>query len=229
MKKLALHWKILIGMLLGVIFGFVMTTLEWGPGFVLDWIKPLGTIFVKLLKLIAIPLILASLIKGISDLKDISKFRDIGLRTMLTYIGTTVIAITIGLLLVNALQPGNGISEETIAKLTETYANDSGVQGKINEAGRQMNSGPLQFLEDMVPDNVFKAFSDNGLMLQVIFFTIIFGISMLLIGEEKAKPIKKIFDSLNDVVLKSGFLDFGFCALGFLGTGDCGFPWRNPK
>ncbi|UII79442.1 dicarboxylate/amino acid:cation symporter [Flagellimonas sp. CMM7] len=202
MRKLELHWKILIGMVLGIVFGFVMTQVDWGKGFVSDWIQPLGTIFVKLLKLIAIPLIIASLVKGISDLKDISKFRNIGLRTIGIYILTTVVAISIGLLLVNALQPGNGISEETVTKLTQTYATDSGVTSKIAEATRQKDSGPLQFLEDMVPDNALKAMSDNGLMLQVIFFTIFLGISMLLIGEERAKPLKDFFDSLNDVVLK---------------------------
>ncbi|WP_374958029.1 dicarboxylate/amino acid:cation symporter [Gilvibacter sp.] len=200
MKKMALHWKILIGMLLGIIFGFIMTGVTGGKEFVGDWINPFGTIFVKLLKLIAIPLILASLIKGISDLKDISKFRNIGLRTIVTYILTTVIAISIGLVLVNLAQPGDGISEETVAKLSETYAENSGVTSKIQEAGK--DRGPLQFLVEMVPDNAFKAFSDNGLMLQVIFFTILFGISMLLIGEKAAKPLKELFDSLNDVVLK---------------------------
>nr|WP_298926187.1 dicarboxylate/amino acid:cation symporter [uncultured Allomuricauda sp.] len=202
MRKLELHWKILIGMVLGIVFGFVMTQIDWGKGFVSDWIQPLGTIFVKLLKLIAIPLIIASLVKGISDLKDISKFRNIGLRTIGIYILTTVVAITIGLLLVNTLKPGNGISEETVAKLTQTYATDSGVTSKIAEATRQKDGGPLQFLEDMVPDNAIKAMSDNGLMLQVIFFTIFLGISMLLIGEKRAKPLKDFFDSLNDVVLK---------------------------
>ncbi len=202
MRKLELHWQILIGMVLGIVFGFIMTGVDGGQKFVGDWINPVGTIFVKMLKLIAIPLILASLIKGISDLKDISKFRDIGLRTMVTYIGTTVVAISIGLMLVNALQPGDGISEETIATLTETYSQDSGVQSKIVEAGRQKSSGPLQFLVDMVPDNAFNAFSNNGLMLQVIFFTILFAIAMLLIGEERAKPLKRFFDSLNFVVLK---------------------------
>ena len=202
MKKIALHWQILIGMLLGLVFGFIMSNVDGGAKFVLDWINPFGTIFVKLLKLIAIPLILASLIKGISDLKDISKFRDIGLRTIAIYIVTTVTAITIGLLLVNLVQPGDGVSEETINRLTETYAGDSGVQSKIAEAGRQKESGPLQFLVDMVPDNAFNAFSNNGLMLQVIFFTILFGISMLLIGEKNARPLKELFDSLNDVVLK---------------------------
>jgi Na+/H+-dicarboxylate symporter len=202
MRKLELHWQILIGMVLGILFGFAMTFPAWGAGFVQDWINPFGTIFVKLLKLIAIPLILASLVKGISDLKDISKFRSIGVRTILIYIFTTVVAITIGLLLVNLLKPGQGISQETITQLTETYASDAGVTSKLEEAGRQKGSGPLQFLEDMVPDNAFRAVSDNSLMLQVIFFTIFLGISLLLIGEKAARPLKEFFDSLNEVVLK---------------------------
>ncbi|UWX56441.1 dicarboxylate/amino acid:cation symporter [Maribacter litopenaei] len=202
MRKLELHWQILIGMLLGILFGFLMTQVDWGKDFVGDWIQPFGTIFVKLLKLIAIPLILASLIKGISDLKDISKFRNIGLRTIIIYIATTIVAITIGLVLVNIIQPGEGISQETITKLTDTYAGDSGVTSKMEEASRQKGAGSLQFLEDMVPDNALSAMTNNSLMLQVIFFAIFLGISMLLIGEKDAKPLKKFFDSLNEVVLK---------------------------
>ena len=202
MKKLALHWKILIGMVLGLLFGFVMLKTNGGAEFVDNWIKPIGTIFVKLLKLIAIPLILASLIKGISDLKDISKFANIGIRTIAIYIMTTVVAITIGLVLVNTLQPGDGVSDETIAKLTEAYASDNSVQAKISEATKQKDSGPLEFLVDMVPDNAFTALSNNKMMLQVIFFAIFLGISMLLIGEKSAKPLKDFFDSLNEVVLK---------------------------
>ena len=202
MKKLALHWQILIGMLLGLVFGFSMLQIDGGAEFVGEWIKWIGTIFVKLLKLIAIPLILASLIKGISDLKDISKFANIGIRTIIIYVFTTIIAITIGLALVNTFQPGEGVSAETIARLTETYANDSAVQSKITEASRQMNSGSMQFLVDMVPENAFASLSNNKLMLQVIFFAIFLGISMLLIGEKKAKPLKDFFDSLNEVVLK---------------------------
>jgi Na+/H+-dicarboxylate symporter len=202
MKPLALHWKILIGMLLGVIFGFLMLQIEWGAAFIAAWIKPLGTIFVKLLKLIAVPLILASLIKGISDLKDISKFASIGLKTIIIYVFTTVVAISIGLTLVNISNPGDGVSDATISKLTATYANNSSVQGKIAEAGRQQDSGPLDFVVDMVPENAFTALSNNKLMLQVIFLSIFLGISLLLIGEKRAKPLKDVFDSLNDVVLK---------------------------
>jgi Na+/H+-dicarboxylate symporter len=202
MKSMALHWKILIGMLLGVIFGFLMLQIEWGAAFIAAWIKPLGTIFVKLLKLIAVPLILASLIKGISDLKDISKFASIGLKTIVIYVLTTVVAISIGLTLVNIFNPGDGVSDATISKLTATYANNSSVQGKIAEAGRQQDSGPLDFVADMVPENAFSALSNNKLMLQVIFLSIFLGISLLLIGEKRAKPLKDVFDSLNDVVLK---------------------------
>ena len=201
MKSIALHWKILIGMLAGVTFGFIMLEVG-GADFVASWIKPLGTIFVKLLKLIAVPLILASLIKGISDLKDISKFASIGLKTIIIYVLTTVIAISIGLILVNTLNPGDGVSTETIAKLTETYADNSSVQGKIAEASRQQAGRPLDFLVDMIPDNAFSALSNNKLMLQVIFLAMFLGISLLLVGEKSAKPLKDFFDSLNDVVLK---------------------------
>ena len=199
---MALHWKILIGMVTGILFGLGMLSVDGGAIFVSNWINPFGNIFVKLLKLIAVPLIIASLVKGISDLKDISKFKNIGVRTIIIYVGTTVIAITIGLLLVNIVKPGDGISEETINKLTETYANSGGVQSKLAEASKQINTGPLQFLEDMIPDNAIQAMSDNTSMLQVIFFTIFLGISMLLIGEKRSKPLKDFFDSLNEVVLK---------------------------
>lgn len=202
MKKLELHWQIMIGMFFGILFGFGMAQLTWGKDFIMDWIGPFGQIFVNLLKLIAVPLILASLIKGISDLKDISKFRNIGFRTIGIYMFTTVIAITIGLVLVNLIEPGEGISEDTITKLSNTYANDSSIQGKISEATNQKERGPLQFLVDMVPSNAIAAMSNNKLMLQVIFFTIFMGISMLLVGEKRSKPLKDFFDSLNDVILK---------------------------
>ncbi|WP_108804435.1 dicarboxylate/amino acid:cation symporter [Aquimarina sp. Aq107] len=202
MKKLALHWQIMIGMIAGILFGFLMTQFSWGKGFTGDWIAPLGTIFVNLLKLIAVPLILASLIKGISDLKDISKFKKIGGRTIVIYVLTTVIAITIGLLLVNVMKPGDGITPETIEKLTNEYASSSKISERIAEAGRQKESGPLQFVIDMVPQNAVAAMSNNKLMLQVIFFAIFLGISMLLIKEEQSDPLKKFFDSLNEVVLK---------------------------
>ena len=202
LKNIPLHWQILIGMALGVLFGFLMSSFSFGKTFVTDWISPFGTIFIRLLKLIAIPLIFVSLVKGIADLKDISKFKNIGLRTIILYISTTVIAISIGLIYVNLLKPGVGISEETIHQLTSTYAQDDVITSNISEAGRQVTQGPLSFLVDIVPDNIFSAMSNNSLMLQVIFFSILFGISMLLIPAKQAKPTAKLISSLNAIVLK---------------------------
>ena len=202
MKPIALHWKILIGMILGVKFGFAMLQFDGGDQFVNNLIKPLGVIFIKLLKLIAIPLILASLIKGISDLKDISKLASIGVKTIVIYVLTTIIAISIGISLVNFFSPGDAVSDNTILKLTEVYSNNDSLQTKISEANKQQQNGPIDFLVDIVPENAFSALSNNKLMLQVIFLAIFIGISLLLIGEKKSKPLKDFFDSLNDLVLK---------------------------
>ncbi|MFL2621829.1 MAG: dicarboxylate/amino acid:cation symporter [Flavobacteriaceae bacterium] len=202
MKPIALHWKILIGMILGVIFGFAMLQFDGGAEFVNNLIKPLGVIFIKLLKLIAIPLILASLIKGISDLKDISKLASIGVKTIVIYVLTTIIAISVGISLVNFFSPGDAVSDNTILKLTEVYSDNDSFQTKISEANKQKQNGPIDFLVDIVPENAFSALSNNKLMLQVIFLAIFIGISLLLIGEKKSKPLKDFFDSLNDLVLK---------------------------
>jgi Na+/H+-dicarboxylate symporter len=200
MKKLALHWKILLGMLLGVLVGILMTNFDWGMKFVQDWIKPFGKIFINSLKLIAIPLILAALIKGVSDLKDISKLSKMGGRTIGIYLITTVMAVSIGLLLVNIVKPGDSISEKTRTEMVENY---SGNATKYQEsAKKQKESGPLQALEDLVPQNIFAAATSNRNMLQVIFFAVFFGIGLILIPEEKGETVKKFFDGFNEVILK---------------------------
>ena len=200
MKKLALHWKILIGMFLGVLFGLLMSFVESGDLIVRDYVKPFGTIFINLLKLIAIPLILASLIKGVSDLKDISKLSAMGGRTIGIYLITTLIAVCIGLVLVNSIQPGKSISTDTRQELVEAYANDA--DEKRQAAAKQQEAGPLQALVDIVPDNIFNATTSNRNMLQVIFFALFFGIGMILIPEEKARSVKGFFDAFNEVILK---------------------------
>ena len=150
--------------------------------------------------LIAVLLILASLIKGISDLKDISKLSKMGGRTIITYLITTLTAVTIGLVLVNLIQPGKSISVETRNELVEAYASDT--QAKQEAAAKQQESGPLQALIDVVPSNIFLAASNNRNMLQVIFFALFFGIGMILLSEKKVKPVKKFFDSFNEIILK---------------------------
>ena len=201
---MALHWKIMIGMLLGVVFGISMSYTKSGPEFISDWIKPIGTIFINSLKLIAMPLILGSLIKGVSDLKDISKLSRMGGRTLIIYICTTVFAVLIGLVLVNTISPGNSIKEETRNDLILAY--EEGAKLKQNAAEEQLEAGPLQALVDLVPENIFDATTENKNMLQVIFFAIFFGIALILIPQEKARPVKEFFDSFNSVILK--LIDF---------------------
>ena len=200
MKKLALHWKILIGMALGVLFGVALSFIDGGDTFIGNYIKPFGTIFINLLKLIAVPLILASLIKGVSDLKDISKLSQMGGRTIITYLITTLTAVSIGLILVNIIQPGKSISVETRQELVEAYSSDT--KAKQEAAAKQQEAGPLQALVDVVPSNIFLAASNNRNMLQVIFFALFFGFGMILLAEKKVKPVKKFFDSFNDIILK---------------------------
>jgi len=187
-------------MVLGVVFGLFFLNFSWGKEFVINWIKPFGTIFINSLKLIAVPLILASLIKGVSDLKDLSKLSSMGGVTIATYIFTTMMAVSIGLIAVNIIEPGNFIAEETREQLVNAYS--SNANEKIDVANDQKSLGPLQPLVDMVPSNIFDAASNNRNMLQVIFFAIIFGISMILIPPKKSLPIKNFFDSLNEVILK---------------------------
>ena len=200
MKKLALHWKIIIGMALGVIFGLLMSFINGGSEFVGEFVKPFGTIFINLLKLIAIPLILASLIKGVSDLKDISKLSQMGGRTILTYLSTTLVAVVIGLILVNSIQPGKSISIETRKELVEAYASDADQKREV--AAKQSSAGRLQPLVDIVPSNLFSAASNNRNMLQIIFFAIFFGIGIILIPEKESSLVKGFFDSFNAVILK---------------------------
>lgn len=200
MKKMALHWKILLGMVLGVLLGFIAASIDGGKEIVQDWVKPFGTIFINSLKLIAVPLILGSLIKGVSDLKDISKLSKMGGKTILIYILTTVVAVSIGLLLVNTIKPGNSISEKTRTELVGNYTEST--QKYKDEAASQKDSGPLQALVDLVPQNIIGAAGENKNMLQVIFFAIFFGVGLILIPEDKSKPVKDFFDGFNEVILK---------------------------
>ncbi len=217
-KKLALHWKIIIGMVLGVLFSLILVNTPWGKAltsitingephsisnaelFVHHWVKPFGNMFISALKLIAVPLILGSLITSVSDLKDISRLSRLGLRTISIYIVTTVMAISLGLIVVNIIQPGKTIKEDTRTSLIDSFSGDAGES--ISNAQKQQENGPLQALEDLIPDNIFFAASDNSNMLQVIVFAIFFGLGLILIPEEKARPVKQFFESFNEVILK---------------------------
>ncbi|WKV12704.1 dicarboxylate/amino acid:cation symporter [Marivirga harenae] len=115
MKKLPLHIKIIIGLVLGIAWAFISSYLGWNQ-FTIDWIDPFGTIFIRVLKAIAVPLVLLSIISGVSSLTDINKLGKLGLKTIVFYLMSTVLAVGIGLTLVNLVKPGKFVNEEQRVK-----------------------------------------------------------------------------------------------------------------
>ena len=205
-KHLPLYAKILIGMALGVAFGFIAVALHF-EGFVHDWVAPLGAIFMRLLKLIAVPLVMVSLVLGVVSLKDIKSLSRIGLKTILIYVCTTIIAVSIGLVMVNLIKPGSLFPKEKQTEFAERY------EQIVTEREAQMeqvkSDSPMQPIVDIVPENIFQAFSSNSQMLQVIFFALLFGVALICVGQSKTGSIIRFFQQLNLILLK--IIDFIMC------------------
>jgi|TARA_B110000438_G_scaffold53745_1_gene53923 Na+/H+-dicarboxylate symporter len=197
--KLALHWKIIIGLILGLLFGIISASQGWG-GFTNDWIAPFGKIFINLLKLIAVPLVLSSLITGVASLSDLKKLSRIGGKTITIYITTTAIAVTIGLIAVNLLEPGKTVPDDMKIKLQNTY--QSAASSKLEAAQEVKDRSVLQPIVDMVPSNFFSSASNNRNMLQVVFVAIIIGIALIQIPKEKSRPVLEFMEGINDLVIK---------------------------
>jgi len=211
--KIPLWAKIFIGMGVGILLGLLAVWADFGQ-VVSDWIKPWGNIFLKLLKVIAVPLIFVSLVKGISSLTDISKLSRIGLKTITIYVITTLLATTLGLLLVNSFQPGKVFPEEKRNEYRDRFAGDLTLRKEAaDELGDQ---SPLHFLEEIVPENIISSASDNGNMLQVIFFAILFAVAMILIPGKEVQYVKSFFDGLNSVILKIIDIIMQFAPIGVL-------------
>ena len=186
-------------MIAGIATG--MLFISFGQGEVVQlWIKPWGNIFIRMLQLIAVPLVLVSLIKGVTGIEDIRRFSQIGLKALLIYMSTTVCAILVGLALVLSVKPGNIVDAAVASQMKESYQHV--VNEKMSAAESTSEQGPLSFLNDIVPDNLFAASSNNSKMLQVIFFAIFFGIAAISLPKEKTKAVLKVVDSLYDIILK---------------------------
>jgi len=211
LKKLPLWAKIFIGMGLGILWGLVAVWRGWET-FTTDWIKPWGTIFLKLLKLIAVPLIFVSLVKGISSLTDITKLSRIGYKTIVIYIVTTLIATTVGLIMVNIVKPGSVFPSDKQEQYREKFSGQ--IEMRQESAKDLKDQSPLFFFEDMIPDNLITAAGDNSKMLQIIFFAILFSIALVLVPGDKTQVVKDFFDGLNDVILKIVDLIMRFAPIG---------------
>ena len=211
-----LHWKIIIGLVLGTIYGIASAINGWN-GFTSDFISPFGSIFLNLLKLIAVPLVVSSLITGVASLSDTRKLSRIGWKTIALYISTTAVAVSIGLILVNVLEPGNAIPDSYQESLSSEYFNKAADKQEA-AASIQQNRGPLHPLVDMVPGNIFSAASNNRNMLQVVFVSLIFGIALIGIDRKYSKPVLEFLEGINQMIIKlvemiMYFAPFGVFAL----------------
>ena len=197
--KIPFYLQIIIGMVAGIIIGFIGISFG-GEQIINDWIRPLGKLFIKALVLIAVPLVFVTLVKGVADLKDTSALSRLGGRTIVIYLCTTVFAVLVGMSSALIIRPGNIIGKGLVDEMqTEYAATAQSIQLKQADTA---NNGPLAFLEDIVPSNIFEALSDNGKMLQIIFFALIFGVAILSIPAEKKQPLLTLLDSLNEAIMR---------------------------
>ena len=194
-----LHWRIIIGLVLGLVYGIAAAIAGWTE-FTEHWIVPFGTIFMNSLKFIGVPLVLGSLVSGVASLSDIKTLSRIGGKTIGIYIVTTAIAVTIGLVLVKLVRPGDAIPVELQAELRESYSGDVEAGGEVLSEAR--DRGPLAFVVELVPENFFSAASENSNMLQVVVIAIVIGIGLVQLEEEKARPLIDLFDSLANLVIR---------------------------
>lgn len=197
--RIPLYLQILIGMVIGIIIGFIAIATN-GQAFIDEWVRPLGKLFIKALVLIAVPLVFVTLVKGVSDLKDTSALSRLGVRTVALYLVTTVFAVLVGMGSALLIRPGDIVGDEMVERLSEEYGQTVATI-QIQQADTVSN-GPLAFLDDLVPANIFESLSNNGKMLHIIFFALLFGVAVLSIPEQKRRPLIELFDSLNEAIMK---------------------------
>jgi len=184
-------------------FGLACSIVASLSGFshvVLDYVMPFGQMFLKLLKLIALPLVLASLVSGVASLRSVQSLSRLGGKTIGLYLFTTVLAVSMGLLVATIIRPGHFLSTEKRDALREKFA--ASVEQKALMAEERRQDSPLKTLEDMIPDNIVRAAGDNMSMLQVIVFALLLGIALVSLPEEKGAPVRDFFVSLNEVILR---------------------------
>ncbi|MCK4537882.1 MAG: dicarboxylate/amino acid:cation symporter [Candidatus Krumholzibacteria bacterium] len=199
-----LHTKILIGLVAGIPVGLLL-----GPH--AEKIEPIGKLFIRLIRMIVVPLVFSSLFVGTASLGDIRKLGRIGLKTIGYYLCTTAIAITIGLILGNLIAPGKSIDESTRERLMSSYQAEAA--GKIEIA--MDKPGVVETLTRIIPQNPIESLAEAN-MLQIIFFALLFGIAVTLIPGNKGKPVIEFFDAVSEGMIQMVHLVMKLAPLGVL-------------
>jgi len=192
-----LHTQITVALILGLAAGLLANLVGIDPlTRLLVAIEPIGTAWIRLITMVVIPLVFASLIVGTASLGDITKLGRIGGKTVAYYIVTTAIAVSIGLLVSNLIQPGSGMSEAALEGLRSTY----GAEGASRVDLAQQAPSMVEVLLGMIPRNPVQAMAE-GDMLPIIFFAIFFGAAVSVLPTEKRDPVVALFDGVNEAAM----------------------------
>ncbi|MBO1510747.1 cation:dicarboxylate symporter family transporter [Metabacillus bambusae] len=186
MKRIGLAWQILIGLVLGIIVGAIF----YGNPQVASYLQPIGDIFLRLIKMIVIPIVISSIIIGVSSVGDTKKLGRLGGKTILYFEIITTIAILLGLAVANIFQPGAGVDMGSIQK--------TDINSYVETAENVESHGIAETFVNIVPSNLFTAFVE-GDMLAIIFFSVIFGLALTAIGE-RGKPVLAFFQGTADAM-----------------------------
>ncbi|MFC0296157.1 cation:dicarboxylate symporter family transporter [Geobacillus jurassicus] len=204
MRKIGLAWQIFIGLILGIIVGAVF----YGNPKVATYLQPIGDVFLRLIKMIVIPIVVSSLIVGVANVGDVKKLGKLGGKTILYFEIITTIAIIVGLLAANIFQPGVGVNMKSLEK--------TDIQSYVDTTNEVQHHSMVETFVNIVPKNVFEALS-TGNMLPIIFFSVMFGLGVAAVGE-KGKPVLRFFQGtaeamfyVTNQVMK--FAPFGVFAL----------------
>lgn len=235
-KSRPLHWRIFAGLFLGLAAGLVVNVflpqsdgVKW---FAANVAYPIGQIFLRLIFMVIIPLIFSAIAIGVADLGDLRRIGRVGLKTALFTVVITAIGVALGILLVNLLKPGAGISEDNRQALLSTLQSSQGV-GAILSSAEQKKSA-VQTLLDFIPRNPFVdatfAFDANyqgGGLLAIMFFALMTGVAMASCEKERIEPLANVLQSVYDVAMKiidfaMRFAPFGVAALIFSAASQVG-------
>lgn len=188
--RLKLHTQILLGLVLGAVAGVIV-----GPS--IGVLKPIGDAFIKLITMIVVPLVFASILVGVASLGDLAKLGRIGVKTILFYLTTTAIAITIGLTLANLVKPGSRLDES----IKERLLADFSAAADVNIERAAAPPSVVETLLDIIPTNPMEALA-QGNMLQIIFFALVFGIALTYMDKAKSEPVIRFMDAVNDAMIQ---------------------------
>lgn len=186
MRKVGLAWQIFIGLVLGIVVGAIF----YGNPKVATYLQPIGDIFLRLIKMIVIPIVVSSLIVGVANVGDLKKLGKLGGKTFIYFEIITTIAIVVGLLAANVFQPGAGVNVKSLEK--------TDIQSYIDTTNEVQHHSLIETVVNIVPNNVFESLS-TGNMLPIIFFSVMFGLGVAAIGD-KGKPVLQFFQGVAEAM-----------------------------